>query len=97
MIVSLSHLRRSFGETEAVRDVSLTIAPGEMFGFIGPDGAGKTTTLKMIAGLLSPGAGDVSTCGLDPRRGRKDLSRRVGYLFPNRRRPARSRRERRCR
>ncbi len=80
MIVRLSKLARSFGTTEAVRDVSLEVDRGEMFGFIGPDGAGKTTTLKTIAGLLSPSAGTVETCGLEPTRSRKELSRRVGYL-----------------
>ena len=53
---------------------------GEMFGLIGPDGAGKTTTLRMILGLLKPDAGEVRTCGLDPARERRRLSSRVGYL-----------------
>jgi ABC-2 type transport system ATP-binding protein len=80
MIVRLEGFARSFGTTEAVRGVSLAVERGEMFGFIGPDGAGKTTTLKAIAGLLAPSAGTVETCGLDPRSARKALSRRVGYL-----------------
>ena len=51
-----------------------------MFGLIGPDGAGKTTTLRTILGLLRPDAGRVRTCGLDPLRDRRRLSRSVGYL-----------------
>jgi ABC-2 type transport system ATP-binding protein len=51
-----------------------------MFGLIGPDGAGKTTTLRMILGLLKPDSGEASTCGLDPARDRRKLSSRVGYL-----------------
>src|SRR5262249_554895 len=53
---------------------------GEMFGLIGPDGAGKTTTLRVVLGLLAPDAGEVTTCGLDPLRQGDALSRRVGYL-----------------
>jgi ABC-2 type transport system ATP-binding protein len=51
-----------------------------MFGLIGPDGAGKTTTLRMILGLLPVHAGRITTCGLDPRRQRRSLSGRIGYL-----------------
>jgi ABC-2 type transport system ATP-binding protein len=51
-----------------------------MFGLIGPDGAGKTTTLRLILGLLAADEGAVSTCGLDPRRQHRELSDRVGYL-----------------
>ncbi len=53
---------------------------GEMFGLIGPDGAGKTTTLRMVLGLLKPDSGQALTCGLDPARERRKLSSRVGYL-----------------
>jgi ABC-2 type transport system ATP-binding protein len=51
-----------------------------MFGLIGPDGAGKTTTLRVVLGLLAPSQGTVGTCGLDPLRQSVELSRRVGYL-----------------
>jgi ABC-2 type transport system ATP-binding protein len=80
VIVSLQDVGRSFGPTVAVDGVTLEVRNGEMFGFIGPDGAGKTTTLKTIAGLLAPDRGAVRTCGLDPRSDRAALSRRVGYL-----------------
>ena len=79
-IVAVRDLARAFGDVEAVRGISLEVRRGEMFGLIGPDGAGKTTTLRMIVGLLSPSAGRVSTCGLDPRADRTKLARRVGYL-----------------
>jgi ABC-2 type transport system ATP-binding protein len=79
-IVRLQGFARSFGDVEAVRGIDLAIARGEMFGLIGPDGAGKSTTLKAMVGLLSPTSGTIATCGLDPVRGRKALSRRVGYL-----------------
>ncbi|MGH7726072.1 MAG: ATP-binding cassette domain-containing protein [Candidatus Eiseniibacteriota bacterium] len=80
VVLRVAGLERSFGTVEAVRGVDLEIRRGEMFGFIGPDGAGKTSTLRMIAGLLAPDGGHVETLGLDPRRDRRALSRRLGYL-----------------
>jgi len=80
LLVEASGLTRRFGEVAAVSDVSFTVRRGEMFGLIGPDGAGKTTTLRMVAGLLGAEAGQVRTCGLDPFRERRKLSGRVGYL-----------------
>ncbi|MGE0448565.1 MAG: ABC transporter ATP-binding protein [Vicinamibacterales bacterium] len=65
---------------DAVRDLSLDVAAGEMFGLIGPDGAGKTTTIRMICGLLRPHAGSVRVLGLDPARDHRELTRSVGYL-----------------
>jgi len=79
-LVRLSSLSRRFGELRAVDAVTFDVRRGEMFGLIGPDGAGKTTTLRMVLGLLKPGSGEVRTCGLDPVRERRRLSSRVGYL-----------------
>jgi ABC-2 type transport system ATP-binding protein len=78
--VSARALTRRFGAVTAASDVGFEVRRGEMFGLIGPDGAGKTTTLRMILGLLEPDSGDVRTCGLSPRRERRRLSSRVGYL-----------------
>ncbi len=79
-VVTLEAVAHRYGTVVAVDGVSLQVAPGEMFGLIGPDGAGKTTTLRMTLGLLATHAGVVRTCGLDPRRERRPLSGRVGYL-----------------
>ncbi len=79
-LVRLEGLCRRFGAVQAVDGVSFEVRQGEMFGLIGPDGAGKTTTLRTILGLLRPGAGTVRTCGLDPVHDRRRLSHRVGYL-----------------
>jgi len=76
----LENVTKKYGDTVAVRDLSLEVRAGEMFGLIGPDGAGKTTTLRLILGLLVPDHGGVTTCGLDPRRQHRELSDRVGYL-----------------
>jgi ABC-2 type transport system ATP-binding protein len=79
-LVDVRDLTRRYGELVAVQGVSFEVRRGEMFGLIGPDGAGKTTTLRVVLGLLTPHAGTVRTCGLDPRRQTDALSRRVGYL-----------------
>jgi len=74
-------LRKSYaGGVVAVADVSFDVARGEMFGLIGPDGAGKTTTLRAVLGLLAQDGGAVTTCGLEPFRQRRTLSARIGYL-----------------
>jgi ABC-2 type transport system ATP-binding protein len=80
LLVEASGLTRRFGAVAAVSDVSFSVRRGEMFGLIGPDGAGKTTTLRMVLGLLKADAGTVRTCGLDPFRERRKLSGKVGYL-----------------
>ncbi len=79
-LVRVEGFSRRFGAVQAVEGVSFEVRRGEMFGLIGPDGAGKTTTLRAILGLLRPDAGGVRTCGLDPLRQRRLLSSRVGYL-----------------
>jgi ABC-2 type transport system ATP-binding protein len=79
-IVVLRGLVKDYEAVHAVRGIDLEVKKGEMFGLIGPDGAGKTTTLRMIAGLLAPTAGTVTTCGFAPRAERSKLARRVGYL-----------------
>ena len=73
-------MARRFGDVVAVEGLDLEVQRGEMLGLIGPDGAGKTTTLRVALGLLKPSAGKVTTCGLDPARERRALSTRVGYL-----------------
>ncbi len=79
-VVEVSGLVRRYGDLVAANDVSFTVRRGEMFGLIGPDGAGKTTTLRVILGLLAPHGGRVRTCGLDPWNETDALSKRIGYL-----------------
>ncbi len=79
-MVRLEGVTRRYGEVMAVESLSLKVERGEMFGLIGPDGAGKTTTLRMVLGLLPPDGGRLETCGLVPFRRRRALSMRVGYL-----------------
>jgi ABC-2 type transport system ATP-binding protein len=69
-----------YGATEALRGVALDVARGEMFGLIGPDGAGKTTTIRLICGLLRPASGSLRVLGLDPVRDHRRLTDSIGYL-----------------
>jgi ABC-2 type transport system ATP-binding protein len=80
VIVRLENVTRRYGNVAAADRIDLEVLRGEMFGLIGPDGAGKTTTLRVALGLLPPHEGTVRTCGLDPRLKRKALSGQVGYL-----------------
>jgi ABC-2 type transport system ATP-binding protein len=79
-MVALQGVTRRYGDLVAAEEVSFEVRRGEMFGLIGPDGAGKTTTLRVVLGLLAPSQGAVRTCGLDPVGQAVALSRRVGYL-----------------
>ncbi|MET0556413.1 MAG: ABC transporter ATP-binding protein [Vicinamibacteria bacterium] len=80
VVVSVERLTRRYGTLVAVDEVSFEVRRGEMFGLIGPDGAGKTSTLRVLLGLLPAHGGTVRTCGLDPGREARALAGRVGYL-----------------
>jgi ABC-2 type transport system ATP-binding protein len=73
-------LRRTFGATVAVDALDLDVAEGEIFGLVGPDGAGKTTTMRMLTGILAPGAGTAEVAGFDVRRESEPLKEHIGYM-----------------
>jgi ABC-2 type transport system ATP-binding protein len=79
-LVSANHLHKSFGETRAVDDVTLHIKAGEIYGLVGADGAGKTTTMRLLVGALKPDAGDVTVCGYDVIRKTELARSQLGYL-----------------
>ena len=79
-MVRFDHMTRRYGTLTAAHDVSFEVQQGEMFGLIGPDGAGKTTTLRVALGLLAPSGGSVRTCGLDPVASADAVSELIGYL-----------------
>jgi len=75
--VQLDHVTKTFGEHRAVDDLSLQVPAGTIYGFIGPNGSGKTTTLRMIMHILHPDSGDIAVLG---ERSLEAASDRVGYL-----------------
>ena len=78
--VRFTTVEKRFGATSALAGLSFEVAKGEMFGLIGPDGAGKTTAIRLLCGLLHPDAGTVRVLGADPAREHAAITERVGYL-----------------
>jgi ABC-2 type transport system ATP-binding protein len=77
-VIAVDHLVKRYGDLTAVRDVSFSVEPGEIFGILGPNGSGKTTTVESLQGLRSIQGGSVSVLGLDPRTHAREIRRRVG-------------------
>jgi len=78
--IEVRGLTRRFGDFVAVDDVSFAVAPGEIFGFLGSNGAGKSTTIRMLCGLLRPSAGTATVGGLDVVADPEGVKRRIGYM-----------------
>jgi ABC-2 type transport system ATP-binding protein len=76
--ITVEHLRKTYGEVIAVNDASFDIGEGEIFGIVGPNGSGKTTTVECLQGLRLPTAGKLRVLGLDPTRNGADLRHRIG-------------------
>ncbi len=78
--ISLANVSMRYGETLALNGLSFETARGEMFGLIGPDGAGKTTAIRLMCGLMHAAGGQVRVLGLDPVRDHRAITHKVGYL-----------------
>ena len=78
--VSFANVEKRYGTTKALDKMTLEVRRGEMFGLIGPDGAGKTTAIRLMCGLLHPDAGEIRTLGADPVREHRRVTDGVGYL-----------------
>jgi ABC-2 type transport system ATP-binding protein len=78
--IDVRGLNKSFGTKKVVSDFSLSAARGQIFGFLGPNGSGKTTTIRMLCGLLTPDSGSGTCLGLDIIRDAPEIKRRVGYM-----------------
>ncbi len=79
-MITTKHLSKRYGEKLAVDDLSFSVAPGEVLGFLGANGAGKSTTMRMIAGFIAPSAGQVTVCGHDIERAPVPAKSCMGYL-----------------
>lgn len=79
-VVLVENLTRRFGDFVAVDHVSFKIQPGEIVGYLGPNGSGKTTTIRMLLGLLSPNEGNATVLGFDAYRQTEEVRARVGYM-----------------
>src|SRR5262245_9490183 len=80
MIIEATNLTRTFNTLTAVNHVSIRVKPGEVFGLVGPDGAGKTTTLRMLCGLIDPTQGQVTVCGYNVQTNPDQVKDRIGYM-----------------
>jgi ABC-2 type transport system ATP-binding protein len=78
--ISVRHLTKRFGAFTAVDDVSFDVRGGEIFGYLGANGAGKSTTIKMLCGLLAPTSGSMRLAGEDVSRNPKRIKQRIGYM-----------------
>ncbi len=80
LAIDVHGMTKRFGKRTVVDDVDLAVAAGEIVGFLGPNGSGKTTTIRMICGLLRPDAGEGTVLGLDVRTQSAEIKRQVGYM-----------------
>lgn len=78
--IEASGLKKVYGKTEAVNDISLNVGKGEIFGLIGPDGAGKTSVFRMLTTLVLPDEGNAKVCGLDIVKDFVEIRKRIGYM-----------------
>jgi ABC-2 type transport system ATP-binding protein len=76
-VIQVEHLRKTYGQTVAVDDISFEVTQGEVFVIVGPNGAGKTTMVESAMGLREPGAGTVHVLGLDPHSQGYELRQRI--------------------
>lgn len=79
-IITVQNIRKSYGTIEALRDISFEVNKGDLFGLIGPDGAGKTTVFRILTTLLKPDAGQASVLGLDVVADYREIRPKIGYM-----------------
>ena len=79
-VIEVEHLVKAFGDFHAVDDISFSVRKGEIFGFLGANGAGKTTAMHMLTGLNQPTSGTGRVCGYDIRTQSEDIKRHIGYM-----------------
>ena len=78
--IELKSVSKSFGDTRAVDSVSMQVEKGEMYALVGPDGSGKTTTIRMLCGIVPPDEGELFVCSFNVRKQAGEVKNRIGYL-----------------
>jgi ABC-type multidrug transport system ATPase subunit len=79
-VIESTDLSKAFGQTQALKEITFSVDESEIFGFIGPDGAGKTTLFRIIATLLRPDKGEMKVLGMDCVAGFRELRKNIGYM-----------------
>ena len=82
-IIEINHLNKTFGDIKAVQDLSFRVKEGELFAFLGVNGAGKSTTINILCGQLSKDSGSVNICGSDLDASPDSIKRSIGVVFQN--------------
>lgn len=80
-IIQVSNLHKNFGELKAVDNLSFTVLPGQVYGFLGQNGAGKSTTIRMLLTLIRPSSGTIEIFGLQLQKNRKEILRQTGAII----------------
>ena len=80
LVIDVRGVTKKFGQRTVVNNIAMQVRHGEIYGFLGPNGSGKTTFLRMLCGLLKPDGGEGSCLGLDFRRQSAEIKKRVGYM-----------------
>jgi ABC-2 type transport system ATP-binding protein len=79
-VLNVRHLQKFYGKNEALKDVTFSVRPGTCFGLLGQNGAGKSTTMKILTGLVDPDGGNAEVLGKDALKERSEIRRQVGYV-----------------
>ncbi len=82
-IIEIKNLKKSFGEVKAVNNLSFSVKKGELFAFLGVNGAGKSTTISMMCGQLQKDGGEIRIAGLDPENDISEITKKIGVVFQN--------------
>lgn len=80
-IIEINNLKKSYGDFQAVKDVSFSVKKGEIFGFLGPNGAGKSTTINMLSTMIKPSSGDALINGFNVSKERDKVRESIGIIF----------------
>lgn len=82
-IIEVEHLKKNYGSLKAVDDISFLVKKGELFGFLGINGAGKSTTINMLCTLLKPTEGEARVCGYSVLKEPEEIRKRIGIVYQN--------------